>query len=155
MTTKPKKVMKNYSVAFTVAPSPDAVFSAVNNVRGWWSEDIEGRTDRLGAKFTFRHRDLHESTQEIVELVPGKRVVWRVSDSHIRFVKEETEWDDTQITFEITETAAGTELWFTHVGLVPAMECYADCSDAWGFLILQSLRNLITTGTGQPLSNAA
>jgi hypothetical protein len=43
-----------------------------------------------------------------------------------------------------------TELRFTHVGLVPAFECYGGCSDAWGFYINDSLRSLITTGKGQP-----
>jgi hypothetical protein len=43
-----------------------------------------------------------------------------------------------------------TELRFTHVGLVPAFECYGGCAGAWGFLINDSLRSLITTGKGQP-----
>ena len=43
-----------------------------------------------------------------------------------------------------------TEFRFTHVGLVPAIECYGDCSGAWGFYINDSLRSLITTGKGQP-----
>lgn len=43
-----------------------------------------------------------------------------------------------------------TELRFTHVGLVPAIECYGACSRAWGFYINDSLRRFITTGEGQP-----
>jgi hypothetical protein len=34
--------------------------------------------------------------------------------------------------------------------LVPAFECYGNCSGAWGFYINDSLRSLITTGKGQP-----
>ncbi len=41
----------------------------------------------------------------------------------------------------------------THVGLVPAYECYGVCSDAWGTYINGSLRNLITKGKGQPNQN--
>ena len=36
----------------------------------------------------------------------------------------------------------------TLIGLVPAIQCYGDCSDAWGFYINESLRSLITTGKG-------
>jgi hypothetical protein len=39
-----------------------------------------------------------------------------------------------------------TQLRFTHHGLVPAIECYKDCSNAWGQLIQQSLFSLMTTG---------
>jgi hypothetical protein len=65
-------------------------------------------------------------------------------------VKDKTEWDSTDIVFEITPKDGKTELRFTHVGLVPAIECYDGCSGAWCFYINESLRDLITTGKGQP-----
>ena len=34
--------------------------------------------------------------------------------------------------------------------LVPEIECYNDCSNAWSGYIQDSLFNLITTGKGQP-----
>ncbi|HXW00868.1 MAG TPA: YciI family protein, partial [Anaerolineae bacterium] len=116
----------------------------------WWSEEIDGSTYELGAEFKFHSKDLHRSTQKITELVPGKKVVWQVLDSHINFVKDKSEWKGTDIVFEITKKDDKTELRFTHVGLVPAFECYGNCSDAWGFYINDSLRSLITTGKGQP-----
>jgi hypothetical protein len=139
-----------YTTSFIVEQSPDEVFEAVNNVRAWWSGDIEGNTDELGAEFKYRYRDVHDTTQKITEWVPGKRVVWHVVDSHINFVKDTTEWNGTDIVFEIDRKQGKTELRFTHVGLVPAFECYGGCSGAWGFYINDSLRRLITTGTGQP-----
>ena len=139
-----------YTTAFVVEQSPEEVFDAINNVRGWWSGQIDGRTDTLGAEFTYRYRDVHATTQRITEFVPGKRVVWRVVDSHINFVRDTTEWNGTDIVFEITRTDGATELRFTHVGLVPAFECYGGCSGAWSFYINDSLRSLITTSKGQP-----
>jgi hypothetical protein len=35
---------------------------------------------------------------------------------------------------------------------VPAFECFGACSNAWGFYINESLRNLIATGKGDPNS---
>jgi hypothetical protein len=142
---------QNYTTFFMVDQSPEEVFAAINNVRGWWSEEIEGSTDKLGAEFEFHSKGLHRSTQKIIELVPGKKVVWYVLDSHINFVKDESEWKGTDIVFEIAQKDGKTELRFTHVGLVPAFECYGACSDAWGFYINISLRNLITSGKGQPI----
>ncbi len=141
---------QQYTTSFTVDQSPEEVFAAVTNVRSWWSEEIEGRTDLLGAAFRFRSGDLHDSTQKITEFVPGVKVVWHVLNSHIAFVKDSNEWTGTDIVFEISRKGGRTELRFTHVGLVRAIECYASCSDAWGFYINHSLFLLITTGKGEP-----
>jgi hypothetical protein len=141
---------RNFTTTFSVDQSPKEVFDAVTNVRGWWSEEIEGSTDTLGAEFKFHYRDLHRSTQRITEFVPDKRVVWQVLDSHLGFVNDKTEWNGTSIVFDITKRDDKTELRFTHVGLVPSFECYGDCSGAWGFYVNDSLRGLIATGKGQP-----
>jgi hypothetical protein len=141
---------KNYAATFSVDQSPEEVFDAINNVRGWWSGEIDGNTDKLGAEFTYRYEDVHRSTQKITELVPGKKVVWHVLDAKINFVKDKAEWNGTDVVFEITKKGGKTELRFTHIGLVPAIECYGKCSGAWGFYINDSLRNLITTGKGDP-----
>ena len=140
----------NFTTSFTVNQSPDEVFAAVNNVRGWWSEEIEGETDKLGAEFRFHYKDFHRSTHRITEFVPGKRVVWHTTDSSLNFVSNKNEWNGTDIVFEITRKGGRTELRFTHVGLVPTLECYGDCSEGWGFYINDSLRGLITTGKGKP-----
>ena len=141
---------KDFTTSFSVDRSPREVFDAINDVRGWWSEEIDGSTDKLGAEFKFHHKDVHRSTQKITEFVPGKKVVWHVSDAQLNFVKNKTEWKGTDLVFEITRKGDKTELRFTHVGLVPAFECYGDCSGAWGFYINDSLRSLITKGKGQP-----
>ena len=140
----------NYTTAFTVDQSPEEVFNAINNVRAWWSEAIDGSTDRLGAEFKFRDKDLHRSTQKVTRLIPGKKVVWHVVNGRINFVSDKSEWNGTNVVFEITRKEDKTQVRFTHVGLVPAIECYGNCSGAWGFYINDSLRNLIATGKGKP-----
>jgi hypothetical protein len=66
----------NFTTTISVAQSPQEAFNAINNVRGWWSAEIDGSTDKLGAEFKFHYKDLHRSTQKMTELVPGKKVVW-------------------------------------------------------------------------------
>ncbi len=140
----------NYTATIAVKQSPDEVFDAVKNVRGWWSEEIEGPTDKLGAVFEFRYKDLHRTTQKITEFVPGRKIVWHITESQINFVKDKAEWKGTDVVFEIATKGDKTELRFTHVGLVPSIECYGQCAGAWGFYIKESLRDLITKGKGQP-----
>src|SRR5450631_3222002 len=139
---------QDFTAAFTVDQTPEEAFAAINNVRQWWSGEpgIEGSTDKLGDEFTYRYGDVHYSKQMVTELVPGKKVVWLVLDAHLDFTKDKTEWNGTEITFEISKKGNKTEVRFTHVGLVPDSECFDSCSNAWGFYINSSLRNLITTG---------
>ena len=146
----PRTTSRNLTHSFTVDQSPEAVFAAINNVRAWWSGEIEGNTDRLGDEWTYRYQDIHCSRQRIIELVPGKRVVWLVLDSTLNFVADKTEWNGTQIIFEIARQGNQTEVVFTHVGLTPAEQCFNGCNNAWGSYINGSLRNLIATGKGQP-----
>ena len=141
---------QNYTTTFTVDQSPAEVFAAINNVRGWWSELIEGNADKLGAVVYYHHKDLHRCTFQITEFVPSKKVVWHVLQNYFPFVQDKTEWTGTEIVFEIAKKGDKTELHFTHVGLVPSYECFNVCSDGWGTYIKGSLRNLIATGKGQP-----
>ncbi len=147
---KDKMNDRDFSTTITVDQSPREVFDAINNVRGWWSGEIDGSTDKLGSEFKYRYQDLHRSVQKITELIPDRKVVWHIVDSSLNFVEDKTEWNGTDIVFEIARKDDKTELRFTHVGLVPAPACYDDCADAWGFYIKDSLRSLITTGIGEP-----
>ncbi|ROS31344.1 SRPBCC family protein [Cellulomonas sp. PhB150] len=144
----------DFTTSFVVDESPDDVFAAVLDVRGWWTDDIEGPTGDVGDVFVFRHTDVHYSKLLITEVVPGRRVTWLVLDTELSFVEDTTEWINTSITFEVTPTAAGTEVRFTHHGLVPAYECYDACSSAWGFYLVYSMRSLIVTGAGMPALKA-
>ena len=141
---------QNYSATFTVNQTPEEAFAAINNVRSWWSGNIEGDAAKLGDVFTYRYEDVHYSKQKITESIPGKKVAWHVLDAKLNFVKDKNEWNGTNIVFEISKKGDKTEVRFTHLGLVPQFECYDSCSDAWGGYIKGSLRSLITTGKGWP-----
>jgi hypothetical protein len=140
----------SFTATFSVDHTPEEAFNAINNVRGRWSGEIEGDTAKLGAEFTYRYKGVHRSKQKITEFIPGKKVVWHVLDSQLSFVKDKSEWNDTDIVFDISEKEGKTEVRFSHIGLVPQYECYGSCSNAWGALINGNLRRLITTGKFQP-----
>lgn len=141
---------QNYTTILKVDQTPEEVFKAIANVRGWWSEDIEGDTDKLGAVFYYSFKNVHRGTFKITEFVPGKKIVWHVLQNYFNFVKDPTEWTGTDIVFEISNKGDKTEFRFTHVGLKPSEECYGVCHDAWGFYIRTSLHDLIVKGEGQP-----
>jgi hypothetical protein len=140
----------NFTAAFAVDQTPGEVFQAINNVRGWWSEDIVGGADKVGGEFTYRYQDVHHCRIKVTELVAGEIVAWRVLDNYFDFTRDKGEWKDTEIHFEITARDGKTEIRFTHVGLVPEYECFDVCSNSWDFYLYASLRALIRTGRGLP-----
>jgi uncharacterized protein YndB with AHSA1/START domain len=145
----------DYTITMTVDESAAELFAAITNVRGWWSEEVKGGTQKQGDVFVFEVPDVHVCTMTLTEVVPAQKVVWDVSDSWLSFIADHREWDGTRIVFTIAARDDGrTDVTFTHVGLTPTGECYEICSDAWGSYITGSLRSLITTGKGDPHRSA-
>jgi len=145
---------RDFTVSFTVDQPPWVVFSAINDVRGWWSGDVEGATDVPGSTFTYRYQDVHFSKQTIVTCEPDRLVTWHVDAAGLSFTSTPDEWVGTEITFEILPVGAATEVRFTHKGLTSELECYEKCSGAWTYFVCDSLKRYITTGVGTPLPGA-
>jgi len=141
---------RGFSTSFLVDQSPEEVFAAINKVPKWWSGVVKGDTGGHGSEFVYEVPDVHQSTQRVTEFVPGKKIVWRVTDASLNFVSNREEWKGTDIIFEIEGKGKQTEVRFTHAGLFPDMECYEGCSSAWGMLVNGNLRRLIMTGKTQP-----
>jgi hypothetical protein len=136
----------DFTTTLVVDQTPKQVFDAVNNPQGWWSGEITGSTNKLNDEFTYRYKELHLSKQRIIEMIPDQKVVWLVTESQINYAEDKREWTDTKISFEISEQDNKTQLRFTHLGLVPEVECFDSCSNSWSQLIQQGLYSLITTG---------
>jgi hypothetical protein len=140
---------QDFTTTILVDQTPKQAFDAINNVREWWAGKIEGPTDKLGEEFTYRYKEFHYSKQKLVELIPDKKVVWLVTEGSINFVKDKNEWTDTKIIFDITEKDGKTQIRFTHEGLIPQIECFDACSNAWTGIISDSLWQFISSiGTG-------
>ena len=141
----------DFTTTIVVDQTPEQVFNAINNPKAWWSGEIEGSSGKLNDEFTYRYKDFHLSKQRIVEVIPGKKVVWLVTESQINYAEDKREWTGTKISFDILEQGNKTQLRFTHLGLVPEIECFDSCSNSWSQLIQQGLFNLITTGKAEKI----
>jgi regulatory protein YycH of two-component signal transduction system YycFG len=153
------------TATMTVDQTPQEVFAAITNVRGWWNENLIGDTAALRDEFVFTDDSKHAGETakaregirfarfQLTEVVPGQRMVWHVVDAYLSFIDDHDEWTDTNVIFDITTDPQGTTLHFTHEGLTAKESaCFEACSRGWTFYITQSLPQLIATGAGQPIT---
>lgn len=141
---------KDYTTDILVSKTPETTFKAIQNFRGWWSEEIQGSTDALNETFFYHYKDVHLCKLKLIERVPNKKLVYQVTDNQFNFVKDKTEWIGTKLIFELTPKGPQTQIVFTHQGLVPEYECFPVCQDAWTSYIQGSLKSFIETGKGKP-----
>ncbi len=141
---------KNYTTTISVDKDISSAFNSIKNIRGWWSEAIEGNTDKVGETFFYHYKDVHLCKIKLIEMVADNKLVYQVIDNEFNFTKDKTEWINTKLIFDLSTEGNKTKIVFTHEGLVPDYECYNVCNDAWTSYIQGSLKNFIETGIGKP-----
>jgi len=72
---------QDFTAVISVDETPEQAFRAIKNVRGWWSENVEGSTDKVWDEFTYRYKDVHSCTMRLIEIVPNEKAVWLVLDN--------------------------------------------------------------------------
>ncbi len=141
---------RDFSTTIVVDKTSEKAFKAIKNFRAWWSEDIEGETDKINEVFFYHYKDVHLCKIKLIEITPNERLIYQIIDNQFNFTKDKTEWINTQLIFEISSKNSETHIEFTHKGLVPEYECYEICEDAWSNYIKKSLFDLISSGKGEP-----
>ena len=130
----------DFTYEFETSKSAGEVFDLLTEIPKWWSglheETITGKSGRLGDEFSFTAgRGMHHTEQQVVELVPGKKLVWLVTDAKLTFVENTGEWKGTKFGFYLAPANGKTHVTFIHDGLVPEVECFEQCSAGWtGYL---------------------
>jgi Activator of Hsp90 ATPase homolog 1-like protein len=140
---------QDYSSSITANITAQQTAERISRVADWWSANFTGASDKVDDTFTLRWGDTFVDFA-VVELVPSKRIIWRVTDCNLQFVEDKKEWKDTQVVFDISSDGSATTVTMTHAGLVPGVECYNACKKGWDFYILESLQNLLRENRGLP-----
>jgi len=140
---------ENFTCSITANITAKEAFESITKVNEWWTENLEGHSQKLNDVFT-AHFGKTFTTHKLIEVVPGKKIVWLITDCHLDWLNDKKEWKDTKMSFEITSKDNATQINFTHIGLTPEIECYNDCRKGWTFYITESLFKLITEHKGTP-----
>ena len=127
--------------------SPDAVYKALTTCQGlsaWWTHDTQG-DNREGGVLRFRFGERGGFDMKVLELFPGRQVLWQGIDGP-------EEWVGTKVSFDLRQEDGWTLIFFQHRGWKEPVEFMYHCSTKWGVFLL-SLKSLIETGNGAPYPN--
>ncbi|WP_242614635.1 SRPBCC family protein [Actinomadura roseirufa] len=120
------------------------VFSAITTTEGlagWWTTDTTGEGDAVDGVLRFRF-GAGGFDMKVLELHPGKRVLWEV-------VEGPEEWVGTHVVWDLSEVDDYTIILFRHEGWKEPVEFMYHCSTKWA-VVLMSLKSLVETGMGAP-----
>jgi hypothetical protein len=140
---------QNYQCSIAADFTPSEAFESISRVNEWWVRDIDGSTEKLNDVFTVHFGETFVNFK-VTESIPGKKIVWDVTDCYLPWLKDKTEWNGTSVVFEISTLGDETQVTMTHVGLVPEVECYAGCEAGWNKYFKGSLFKLLTERAGVP-----
>lgn len=128
--------------------SADEAVRKISNVPEWWGISFTGSAEKQDDNFVVKMGGDSFFNFTVTELIPGKRVVWLVTDCNMPWYSDKREWAGTRLIFDLDETNGITQLNFEHEGLTPDVECYKDCEPGWTHWIKTSLFSYFTTGKG-------
>jgi len=140
---------KSFHTIIKVNASAEEALKKINQVNQWWAKKVKGSSAYLDDKFKVDFGSTWVDFQ-ITEIIPNKKVVWKVLDCNLEWIKNKKEWNDTNVVFEISKNKNETQIEFTHVGLIPSFECYEDCKVGWTEHVTESLVMFINEGKGMP-----
>jgi hypothetical protein len=147
--TEETLVGQDFSYKLTVKATAKEAMKKIAQVNLWWAKNFKGKASKLNDEFSVHFGDTYVNFK-ISELVPGKKIVWLVTDCNLGWIKEKKEWKNTEVIYTLTEKGEKTQLDFVHKGLIPESECYNDCKTGWTGHLKGSLQKLIDEGTGFP-----
>ncbi len=125
-----------------------AALTARDGLAGWWTQDVQAENEvggKLHFGFTADGVELGFFDMKVLELDPGRRVLWQVVDGP-------AEWIGTRIGWDLAQEGNYCIVMFRHQGWKNPVPFMSHCSTKWA-VFLMSLKSLVETGKGQPSPN--
>jgi len=139
---------QNFNSSISAKISADEAIKKISNVPGWWGVAFSGNSEKQNDQFIIKMGGDSFFDFTVAELIPGKKIVWLVTDCNMPWYPDKKEWVNTNLIFDIVDNDGETTVNFTHEGLTPEVECYKDCEPGWTHWIKTSLYSYFTTGEG-------
>jgi uncharacterized protein YndB with AHSA1/START domain len=114
--------------------------TTLQGLAGWWTTDTRGSSE-VGGEVEFRFGTKGRIDMKVIELDPGKRVLWQV-------VGGPDDWIGSNVSFELEQEGEQTTVLFKHQGWKEQSEFMHHCSTKWATFLL-SLKSFVESGKGK------
>ena len=108
----------DYKYEFTTNVLPGEALDAISRVNEWWTTDFDGSSRKLNDIFTVHFGDVSVNFK-IIDFIPGKKVVWLVTDCDLTWLTDRKEWKNTILQWNVSTAGNVTKVRMTHIGLAP------------------------------------
>jgi uncharacterized protein YndB with AHSA1/START domain len=131
-----------------IKSSPEEVYKALatrDGLAAWWTNNTQGESkvgELLKFRFSVGGTEIGGFDMKVLELQPGKRVLWQV-------VGGPEEWVGTKVSWDLKQDGEYTIVLFNHQEWREPVEFMHHCSTKWA-IFLMSLKSLVETGKGAP-----
>ncbi|HEX5006636.1 MAG TPA: SRPBCC domain-containing protein [Hyphomonadaceae bacterium] len=115
--------------------------ATIDGLAGWWTATTSGDS-KPGGAISFKFGDRGFFNTKVLELAPGKRVLWEVVDGP-------EDWVGTKIGFDLRQEGEQATVMFKHEGWAEPTEFMHHCSTKWA-TFLMSMKAYTETGRGAP-----
>lgn len=139
---------RDFNSSISAKISTDDAVKRISKVPEWWGVSFTGSSEKQHDQFIVKMGGDSYFDFTVAEIIPGKKVVWLVTDCNMPWYSNKKEWTNTKLIFDLSENNGETTLHFTHEGLTPDVECYNDCESGWTHWIRTSLLSYFSTGKG-------
>jgi hypothetical protein len=146
-------VANSYTREIVVSNTPSAAYRALTSEFDKWWTSSSRPVNAVGDTVTFKF-DTTYWTMRATKLVHEKSVELECVEAH--HVHEglpasiRKEWEGTELKWNIQQQGDETKISFIHEGLVPSLDCYEICEIGWDHFFVNSLKNYLDTGEGNP-----
>lgn len=130
-------ILHRVGIKSSLARSYEALATR-DGLAGWWATNTQGES-QVGGVIQFRF-GAGGFDMQVLELEPGRRVLWQVVDGP-------PEWVGTRVSWDLKQEGDYTIVLMKHTGWKEPVEFMHHCSTKWA-IFLMSLKSLVETGKG-------
>jgi len=94
---------KNFQSSISAKISANEVIKKISNIPSWWGVTFSGSSEKQNDKFIIKMSGDSFFNFTIAELIPGKRVVWLVTDCNMPWYADKKEWANNKLIFDLNE----------------------------------------------------
>ena len=96
----------DFNSSFSAKISADEAIKKISKVPEWWGITFTGSAEKLNDKFVVKMGGDSFFDFTVTELLPGKRIVWLVTDCYMPWYSDKKEWANTRLIFDLKRTTA-------------------------------------------------